>query len=222
MKIFCDLFLGACLHCLVFASTSVQALNLQTEHLSLVVPVKNWEQLRYEGVIKQKFDFSCSAASIATLLNGYYGKNITEEDVLKQMNIQGSKASFDDMARVLDSFGFYGIGVALSFEQLTQLKIPAIIFTKHRKTEHFSVITGVNDKYIRVADPSLGNVHYAKNQFLQMWETRQHELLKGKVLIILPKKNSPQAIVHASFFKTKVHAPAKSALQSVQSEVFRR
>ena len=37
----------------------------------------NWKQRRDEGIVKQDKDFSCGAASLATLWNYYYGQNLT-------------------------------------------------------------------------------------------------------------------------------------------------
>ena len=53
--------------------------------------------IRDQGIIKQDLDYSCGAASIATLLNGYFQQNITEEQVLKIMDKGDLMASFDDM-----------------------------------------------------------------------------------------------------------------------------
>lgn len=155
----------------------------------LQVPVKNWKILRDAQVVKQDLDYSCGAASLATLLNNFYGQDLTEEALLKAMDKGDGRASFDDMVKALPKFGFRAQGFAASWEQLTRLKMPIIVYVKHRKNDHFSVLRGINQDTVWLADPSLGNRTYSRNQFLAMWQTRQDSEnadLAGKFLAVLP------------------------------------
>lgn len=155
----------------------------------LQVPVKNWKTLRDAQVVKQDLDYSCGAASLATLLNYFYGQDLTEEALLKAMDKGDGRASFDDMAKALPKFGFRAQGFAASWVQLTRLKMPVIVYVKHRKNDHFSVLRGINQDTVWLADPSLGNRTYSRQQFLAMWQTRQDSEnadLSGKFLAVLP------------------------------------
>lgn len=146
------------------------------------IQVKSWKAIRDQNITKQDLDFSCGAASIATLLNGYFQQNVTEQQVLKIMEKGDLRASFDDMQRALGVLGFESKGYAVSFNTLKTLKLPVIVYIKHRKTDHFSVISGINDEFIQLADPSLGKVTLTKYQFLDMWNTRNDEIYTGKFL----------------------------------------
>ena len=99
--------------------------------------VQSWKARRDLGIVKQNLDFSCGAASIATLLNNFYGQQLTEQEILVRMNKTELRASFDDMQQVMPQLGFEAKGYALSFEQLAQLKIPVIVYLKYRKNDHF-------------------------------------------------------------------------------------
>ncbi len=96
------------------------------------------------------------------------------------------------MQRALPSFGFKAQGFAASWEQLTKLRLPVVVYLKHRKNDHFSVLRGVDQETVWLADPSLGNRSYSKHQFLSMWQTRdedaEHAHLRGKFLAVLPVK----------------------------------
>lgn len=169
----------------------------------LQVPVKNWKTLRDAQVVKQDLDYSCGAASLATLLNYFYGQDLTEEALLKAMDKGDGRASFEDMAKALPKFGFRAQGFAASWEQLTRLKMPVIVYVKHRKNDHFSVLRGINQDTVWLADPSLGNRTYSRQQFLAMWETRQDSEsadLSGKFLAILPMQAEAR---QAGIFFTK-------------------
>ena len=171
----------------VQAQMSTAMVNTHSDVLQ--VPIKNWKTLRDAQVVKQDLDYSCGAASLATLLNYFYGQDLTEEALLKAMDKGDGRASFEDMAKAIPQFGFRAQGFAASWEQLTRLKMPVIVYVKHRKNDHFSVLRGINQDAVWLADPSLGNRTYSRQQFLAMWQTRQdaeNADLAGKFLAVLP------------------------------------
>lgn len=149
------------------------------------IPVRSWKTLRDDRVVKQDLDYSCGAASLATLLNEHYGQSLTEEQLLKAMDKGDGRASFADMARALAKFGFKAQGFAATYEQLARLRMPVIVYVKHRKDDHFSVLRGIDEDTVWLADPSLGNRTYSRAQFEAMWNTRG-EALAGKFLAVLP------------------------------------
>ena len=156
----------------------------------------NWKNLRDLSVVKQNFESSCGGASLATLLTFYYGQTVSEADILKALENNGKKAvSFSEMQKILPQFGFQGQGYAAGYEQLKQLKIPVVVYIKLRGEDHFSVLRGINDDTVLLADSSYGNVTLSKEQFLDVWQTRQNENsdLKGKFLAVLPTKTDIKA-----------------------------
>ncbi|RPB45056.1 peptidase C39 [Neisseria meningitidis] len=151
------------------------------------IKVQSWKERRDFNIVKQDLDFSCGAASVATLLNNFYGQTLTEEEVLKKLDKEQMRASFEDMRRIMPDLGFEAKGYALSFEQLAQLKIPVIVYLKYRKDDHFSVLRGIDGNTVLLADPSLGHVSMSRAQFLDAWQTREGNLA-GKILAVVPKK----------------------------------
>ncbi len=182
----------------VCSATAADAL-VSTTTLKGAVAVKSWKQLRDAGVVKQDLDYSCGAASVATIMNGFYGFEVTEEALLEAMAKDGA-ASFSDMAEVVRPYGLKGMGVALNFEQLRKLKTPAIAYLRYRDDDHFTVIRGIAaDGTVQLADSSWGNRRFTRQQFLTMWETRDGEVLKGKILLLLPDGVDPAVIDHGFF-----------------------
>ncbi len=189
---------GSLLAMYVGATIATEAL-ISTATLNGTVAVKSWKQLRDAGVVKQDLDYSCGAASVATIMNGFYGFNVTEAALLETMAKDGA-ASFSDMAEVVRPYGLKGMGVALNFEQLRKLKTPAIAYLRYRDDDHFSVIRGIGaDGSVQLADPSWGNRRFTQQQFLNMWETRGDEVLKGKILLLLPD-GMDQGSINSAFF----------------------
>lgn len=183
------------------------------------IKVKSWKEMRDQNIVKQDLDYSCGAASIATLLNGYFQQNVSEEDVLRLMDTGDMMASFEDMQRALGELGYEAKGYAVSFETLQTLKIPVIVYVKHHKTDHFNVVSGINSQFIRLADPSLGKTTLSKHQFLEMWNTRDDETFTGKILVILPKNDSQvQDDQKSAFFTKQVKQPSVQSLRFLSSQ----
>lgn len=188
------------------------------------VPITSWKERRDARIVKQNLDFSCGAASMATVLDEFYGQHVTEAQLLKAMgkeynpklSKEEQQASFDDMQRALPKFGFAAIGYAANYDDLVQLKIPVIVYLKHRKDTHFSVLRGISADGAWLADPALGNRTYSRSQFLKLWETRMDEKdnnqLKGKILAILPLSEIPNA---TNFFTKPFQRPTDLTLRSI-------
>ncbi|WP_455262333.1 C39 family peptidase [Neisseria sp.] len=180
------------------------------------VKIQSWKERRDFNIVKQDLDFSCGAASVATLLNNFYGQTLTEEEVLKKLDKEQMRASFEDMRRIMPDLGFEAKGYALSFEQLAQLKIPVIVYLKYRKDDHFSVLRGIDGNTVLLADPSLGHVSMSRAQFLEAWKTREGNLA-GKILAVVPKK--AETISNQLFF---THHPKRQTEFAVKQIRLRR
>jgi uncharacterized protein len=197
------------------AAEALDSALLVTPSARVQVPLKSWKTLRDADIVKQDLDFSCGAASLATILNAYYGQNVTEQALLKAMDKGDGRASFDDMARALSQFGFRAQGFAASWEQLKRLRMPVIVYVKHRKSDHFTVLRGIDEQTVWLADPSLGHRTYSQQQFLDMWLTRQDKAapaLGGKFLAVLPA-NSEIRIKEGFFSKAPIRKSAPAAAQ---------
>lgn len=205
-----------------FHSAETREVALLKNHAATIrIPLQSWKTIRDGRIVKQNLDYSCSAASLATLLNEFYGQSVTEESLLKAMNKGDLRASFEDMQIALPQFGFKAHGFAANYEQLMKLKAPVVVYLKHRKDDHFSVLRGISENTVWLADPSLGNRTYSKDQFLEMWETRDtgshNSELKGKFLAILP--NHENIKTSGDFFSK---SPVRQTRQATQLQVLRQ
>ncbi len=204
--------------CALAFSGSLRSMPISTNNPVIYskIKVQSWKERRDFNIVKQDLDFSCGAASVATLLNNFYGQRLTEEEVLKKLDKEQMRASFEDMRRIMPDLGFEAKGYALSFEQLTQLKIPVIVYLKYRKDDHFSVLRGIDGNTVLLADPSLGHVSMSRAQFLDAWKTREGNLA-GKILAVVPKK--AETISNKLFF---THHPKRQTEFAVKQIRLRR
>ena len=72
-------------------SSGPEAVILATHSASGQVPVKSWKTRRDARIVKQDLDYSCGAASLATLLNNFYGLDVC--------HIPDDHKAFDGIAR---------------------------------------------------------------------------------------------------------------------------
>ena len=165
--------------------------------------IKTWKEMRDAQVVKQDLDYSCGASSLSTILTYFYQQPITEQQILTDMNLTSMMASFQDLANVSQKYGFTAKGIATSYDTLKKLKIPAIVYLNHKRSDHFSVIKSINDTHITLADSSWGNRTLTKPQFEAMWHTRDNDDLKGSVLLILPTTEAQKNDTDVTFIENK-------------------
>lgn len=171
--------------------------------------IETWKSRRDSQVVKQMFDYSCGAASIATLLTYYFNDEYSEYEILEQLNSKDAAASFDDMKKLLYAFGYDAQGYSISFNQLLKIKIPVILFIRQKNNNHFVVLRGINESYVHVSDPSYGNVVYTKEQFLRRWETRNDSKQAGKILAVVKQDGKYN---DKFFLKPLLVKPSKSII----------
>jgi predicted double-glycine peptidase len=134
---------------------------------------------RDAGVVKQRYDYSCGAASLATLLT--YGLNdvVGEELVLRALldsmspdelvALQRKGLSLRDLQRLAQMRGHKAAGFRIHHTDLRRVERPVIVFIKPWGYEHFAVLKGVQGDRVYLADPSLGNVRMPLYRFVDMW-----------------------------------------------------
>ncbi len=205
----------------IFIGLFVLSVPAQAEvHLNFTsatgsLPIKTWKQLRDADLEKQDLDYSCGSAATATILRSFYSRDIYEKDILDEVVRVGDDgtASFSDLQQAVKKFGFKAIGISANFEKLKTIKIPAIVYLRYRDKDHFSVIRGINDQgVVWLGDPSWGNRKFTEHQFRDMWETRDNEQLKGKVLLIIPVDKTLASINQDFFQPPEVNSTAVELL----------
>ncbi len=164
---------------------------------------ESWIEIKDKNVVKQKYDFSCGAASVATVLTFFYGDKVEEEDVIKFVlgkkklyykkikDLKGEDfyITFKDIVDFLKHRGYKPVPLAVSIDHLKYLKYPAILYLKIRGSEHFSVFKGIDRKFIYLADPEFGNTAIPVVRFKNMFYTRKNKRLPGKLIVVFSKKS---------------------------------
>jgi hypothetical protein len=136
------------------------------------VPVRSLQELRFRTTVKQKYDFSCGSAALATLLTYHYEQRVDEAMALNQMFVRGDQQkirregfSMLDMKRYLGTFGFEADGYQVDVSQLAKAGVPAIALLNWNGYRHFVVVKGIADQQVLIGDPSRGTRTMARQQF---------------------------------------------------------
>jgi predicted double-glycine peptidase len=135
-------------------------------------------ELRYKGMVPQKYDFSCGAASMATMLKYLYDvQDVKEEEIAKEMIEKGDQKkirekgfSLLDMKKYAERHGLQANGYKVKSENLEKLKIPAIVLLTTRGYKHFVILKGIRGQKAYLADPAIGNRSVSLNDFLKSWD----------------------------------------------------
>ncbi|MCU7922948.1 MAG: hypothetical protein KZQ88_09655 [Candidatus Thiodiazotropha sp. (ex Dulcina madagascariensis)] len=62
-------------------------------------PVASWKELNEQNVIMQHYDYSCGAASLATLMKYYFNDDISEKEILGYIKSTFSKQEYAEVEK---------------------------------------------------------------------------------------------------------------------------
>ena len=146
-----------------------------------VRPVKSILEKRHEHIVRQHYELSCAAASLATILRYQHGYPVTEHSVALGLINRDEYLSrpdwvrlrqgfsFLDMKRFVDRLGCRGIGLGqLSFSDLLD-HAPVIVPVNFLGQPHFVVFRGATEQNVLLADPAFGNLTMSVGKFINGW-----------------------------------------------------
>lgn len=158
------------------AATAMKAEVQTSPGTSYPMKLTSLKEARFRNTIRQKYDFSCGSAAVATLLTYQYGYPIDEQAAFDVMFTNGDRAkigkegfSLLDIKRFLASKGFEADGFAVPLEKLDNEGIPAIVLINERGYHHFVVVKGYKNGRVLVGDPARGTRSMSRRRFDAMW-----------------------------------------------------
>ncbi|MDD3006379.1 MAG: cysteine peptidase family C39 domain-containing protein [Candidatus Pacebacteria bacterium] len=141
----------------------------------------------------------CGAASLLIVLD-YYDIKKSEQELARILDIDSEMgADSANIKRIAESFGLrVEIENESTFEDIDkwlEKKVPVIVdwFSRGRNDYsesevadgHYSVVAGLDEKYIHLQDPEIGKVRkIAREDFLRVWFDFEGEYIKPEELIV--------------------------------------
>lgn len=151
-------------------------------------PVRSLKEIREEGVIRQKWDMSCGAAALSTLLTYEFKDNTPETAIvvwiLHRVDPVRVRArggfSLLDLKRFAQARGYHAEGfTGMSIEELAEQKTSVIVPIRMKGFDHFVVVHRIVAGHVIVADPGFGNLTMRVDRFQSLWK-------EGIVFIVHP------------------------------------
>lgn len=177
-------FLGISLAAGLFAFASVsEAASIRLGNIvpgtSVTKEVQSIQERKFENLVAQETDFSCAAASLATILKYAYGRSdLTEEKILKGMfkiadADQAKKMGFSllDINNYVETIGMRGRGYKIDEPALDTVSIPVIVLLDLEGYQHFVVMKKVSGDRVYIGDPALGNKVMKRSEFVDAWNS---------------------------------------------------
>jgi len=150
----------------------------------------SWREQRDKHVVKQRLDYSCGAAALATLMKYYFNDPVQESDLLRDIflhltpeelrNREQEGLSLLDLQKAAERRGYQAVGVQLPLQALPDLGGPVLVHLETKDYRHYAVLRGKAEDRIFLADPSRGNIRIPVERFAKQWTT---------VALVLGKKD---------------------------------
>ena len=179
-------------------------------------PVQSLLEFRQDKVVIQKWDISCGAAALATILTYQHGDPVSEKHIAEAMlrltNPLRVKHrggfSLLDLKRFAESRGYEADGYTeVDLENLVDFG-PSIVPVSISDYNHFVVFRGIVGDRVFLADPGFGNRTVSIEEFQDAWvqnmafvvtrtdgNTARSRLAPRNTDVVTPTANSIRAAI---------------------------
>lgn len=150
--------------------------NVETQGIK---NIRSLREIRQEGVVRQRWDMSCGAAALSTVLT-YDFKDDTPETAIVvwilhrvdpvKVRAQGG-FSLLDLKHFAEARGYHAEGFSgMTIADLAAQKTSVITPIRLKGFNHFVVVKGVADGRVILADPGFGNLTMRVERFQKLWK----------------------------------------------------
>lgn len=150
--------------------------------------IRSLKEIRGEGVVRQKWDMSCGAAALSTLLTYEFKDNTPETAIVVwilhrvdpiRVRARGG-FSLLDLKRFAQARGYHAEGYSgMSIEELASQKTAVIVPIRLKGFDHFIVVRHITAGHVIIADPGFGNLTMRVDRFQSLWK-------EGIVFVVHP------------------------------------
>ncbi|RPE08149.1 peptidase domain-containing ABC transporter [Chitinophaga lutea] len=122
-------------------------------------------------------------ATCLRMVAKYHGRHYTADSLRHMTGFNKEGVSLLGISETAERIGFRTRGVKITFDQLRQVPLPAIL---HWNQNHFVVLTKANGRSLTVADPAKGMIKFMPSEFEKHWVSskNQSELDTGVALLM--------------------------------------
>jgi predicted double-glycine peptidase len=189
--------------------------------------VCSWKQLKEANIVMQKRDYSCGAAALATVLRYFWGDNVTEDQILiviekiltpEEMKDRIKKGlAISDLRRAAVEMGYLSSIGTVTFQKLSESKVPLVVGISHNGYDHFVVYRGMDCDWVYVADPIRGNIRISYIDFVRQWQ-------KNAILVVAKTDQEPPTTSPLSIhcYEVRLGELNKQLIRTQPEKIFTR
>lgn len=142
--------------------------------------LETMKSLRWRGVVRQAYDYSCGTGAIANLI-ALIGAEPPDERALINlyMKSRGAKAvqsamssgfSLLDLKLMMGALGYQTAGMRYEAGTMPEDPQPMIVYLVVKGYRHFAVFAGVEQGQVVLRDPARGHIRMTPDRFLSEWD----------------------------------------------------
>jgi predicted double-glycine peptidase len=141
--------------------------------------VRSLKEIRDEGVVKQRWDVSCGAAALSTLLTYDFKDNTPETSIVVWLlhRVDATRVrsrggfSLLDLKHFSEARGYHAEAFSgMSIEDLALEKTSVIVPIREKGFDHFVVVKGIVAGHVILGDPGFGNITMRVDRFQTLWK----------------------------------------------------
>src|SRR6266700_2525760 len=126
---------------------------------------KKKQRIRKFEHIMQIDEMDCGAASLGMICR-HFGRKVSLARIRQLCHTATDGTSLKAICRAAVELGLAARALKVSLRNLPNLPLPSIV---HWEGNHWMVLYDVDEKFVRVADPALGNRRIPRHEFEQKW-----------------------------------------------------
>ena len=164
----------------IFSAPSHAQNSVAAKGVEVSKNIRSLQEIRSEGVVRQRWDMSCGAAALSTVLT-YDFKDYTPETaivvwILHRVDAKRVRArggfSLLDLKHFAEARGYHAEGFSgMSMEDLALEKTSVIVPIRLKGFDHFVVVRGIESGHVILADPGFGNLTMRVDRFQKLWNS---------------------------------------------------
>jgi hypothetical protein len=165
---------------IIFSAPSHAQNSVAARGVEVSKNIRSLQEIRSEGVVRQRWDMSCGAAALSTVLT-YDFKDYTPETaivvwILHRVDAKRVRArggfSLLDLKHFAEARGYHAEGFSgMSMEDLALEKTSVIVPIRLKGFDHFVVVRGIESGHVILADPGFGNLTMRVDRFQKLWNS---------------------------------------------------
>lgn len=142
--------------------------------------IRSLKEIRGEAVTRQRWDISCGAAALSTVLTYDYNDPTPESAIVVWIlhRVDAARVrerggfSLLDLKHFATARGYHAEGYSgMTMEDLLHEKGSKIVPLHFKTVDHFVVVKEIVDGHVLMADPAFGNVTMRVDRFQELWKS---------------------------------------------------